>query len=79
MELKKILTGNFGAELTLKMYELNLFTYFGITEKANVDEFKRVSKLSRDLNIVLHHMTLLSAFLYSSDQVLYFTLYIKNY
>jgi hypothetical protein len=41
-EWKKILSGNFGGPLTLKMIEVGLAPYVGLPEDPNIEEMERV-------------------------------------
>ncbi|XP_019931854.3 CCA tRNA nucleotidyltransferase 1, mitochondrial isoform X1 [Aedes albopictus] len=43
-EWKKILSGNFGCNLTIKMIDCGLAPHMGLPEKPNTDEFKAVFK-----------------------------------
>lgn len=68
MELKKILTGNFGANLINIMYDLELAQYMGLPTKANLSELHRVFERSQSLHP--HPVTVLSALFQDESDVL---------
>lgn len=69
-ELQKIITGNFGGELLIKMVECGVGQYIGFPESFNCDNLRLVYKRCEEAGLApkdLHHMTLLAAGL-SSEQ-----------
>ncbi|XP_058172246.1 CCA tRNA nucleotidyltransferase 1, mitochondrial [Anopheles ziemanni] len=62
-EWKKILTGNFGVELTEEMLKQQLASYIGLPESPNIDEFLRVSEKVRAIDKKVQPITLVSALL----------------
>ena len=70
MEWKKILSGNFSRELTLKMIEVGLAPYIGLPERPDVTEFNRVLSRAEQLGLSLEPTAKLAAFLSSEAEVL---------
>ena len=70
MEWKKILSGNFPQELTLKMIEVGLAPYIGLPERPNVTEFTRVLTRAVELGISLEPTVKLAAFLDTEADVM---------
>ena len=69
MEWKKILSGNFSRELTLKMIEVGLAPYIGLPERPDVTEFNRVLSRAEQLGLSLEPTAKLAAFLSSEAEV----------
>ncbi|ETN66594.1 CCA-adding enzyme [Anopheles darlingi] len=69
-EWKKILTGNFGTELTTEMIKCNLAVHCGLPESPNVDEFIHVSENVRAFSGKLEPMTLVAALLHTQDDAI---------
>ena len=69
-EWKKILEGNFGGELTLKMIHVRLSKYIGLPENTNTEEFEKVYRLSQKNGIKLQPMTLIAALLNTEEEML---------
>jgi len=70
MEWKKILTGNFSKELTLKMISVGLAPYIGLPDTPNVAQFELVLSRCRDLGISLEPTVSLAALLDTEEQVM---------
>jgi len=70
MEWKKILSGNYSKELTLKMIEVGLAPYIGLPVRPNVTEFSRVLTRSEQLGISLEPTAKLAAFLDTEADVM---------
>ena len=70
MEWKKILSGNFSKELTLKMIEVGLAPYIGLPERPDVTEFDRVLTRAEQFGISLEPTVKLAAFLSSEADVM---------
>ena len=70
MEWKKILSGNFPQELTLKMIEVGLAPYIGLPQRPNVTEFTRVLTRAEKLGISLEPTAKLAAFLDTETDVM---------
>jgi hypothetical protein len=68
-ELKKILTGRFFDTVMLKMLELNVGQYIGLPENLNVLKFQELCAKSRALNLNLHPIALMSAFVHDEAEV----------
>ncbi|XP_052868450.1 CCA tRNA nucleotidyltransferase 1, mitochondrial [Anopheles cruzii] len=66
-EWKKILTGNFGTELTVTMIKCGLAPHCGLPESANVEQFVRVSERVRSINGKMQPMTVASALLHTPE------------
>jgi len=69
-ELKKILSGNFAGELTLRMIDLGLGKYIGFPDEPDTEEFSRIWNRCKELNIRLESQSLLAALFKSEAEVL---------
>uniref|UniRef100_A0A182JGI0 Poly A polymerase head domain-containing protein n=1 Tax=Anopheles atroparvus TaxID=41427 RepID=A0A182JGI0_ANOAO len=76
-EWKKILSGNFGTELTEQMLKCQLASYIGLPESPNIEEFQRVSERVRAIDKKLQPITLLSALLHSPEDAVNLNLRLK--
>lgn len=64
VELQKIINGNFGGELLIKMVECGVGKHVGLPETFNSDNVREVYRRCEEVGLVLkdvHHMTLLAA------------------
>jgi len=68
-EFKKILSGNYAEELTLKMLELGLAPYVGLPVNYDVEEFVAVSRRISSLNLPVNAITLLTGLLRTEEEV----------
>ncbi|XP_066597739.1 CCA tRNA nucleotidyltransferase 1, mitochondrial-like [Prorops nasuta] len=62
-EWEKILKGNYGCELTLKLIECGIAPYCGLPENPNTEEFQKIYHECSSRNIPLKPMTLVSLLL----------------
>ncbi|XP_034944284.1 CCA tRNA nucleotidyltransferase 1, mitochondrial [Chelonus insularis] len=69
-EWSKILEGNFGMELTIKMIECNLGKYIGLPENIDLDNFRQICQRARSNNMVLHPATMIVSMLKDEKEVL---------
>ncbi|XP_053680098.1 CCA tRNA nucleotidyltransferase 1, mitochondrial [Anopheles nili] len=76
-EWKKILSGNFGIELTETMVKCQLAPYIGLPASPNVDELIRVSKLVAAIDSNLQPITVLSALLNSPEDAVNLNMRLK--
>ena len=65
MEWKKILSGRFSRELTLKMIEVGLGPYIGLPEQPDTEQFSKVLTQSEHLGLELEPMAKMAALLRS--------------
>jgi len=70
MEWKKILSGRFSQELTLKMIEVGLGPYIGLPDDPNTEQFSKVLTQSEHLGLDLEPMAKMAALLKSHDEVM---------
>jgi len=70
MEWKKILTGNYAKELTIKMMEVGLGPFIGLPDEPDIEEFQKVMKLSESNQAQLGPTALLAALLKDQTQVM---------
>ncbi|KAG7159241.1 CCA tRNA nucleotidyltransferase 1, mitochondrial-like [Homarus americanus] len=71
VELQKIITGNYGGDLLIKMVECGLNPYIGFPENLDCDNVRCVYKRCEEANIQvkeMHHMTLLASGLSSEEE-----------
>ncbi|XP_053650935.1 CCA tRNA nucleotidyltransferase 1, mitochondrial [Cherax quadricarinatus] len=64
VELRKIITGNYGDDLLVKMVECGIGPYIGFPENFNCDNMRTVYKKCKEAGIPIkemHHMTLLAS------------------
>lgn len=71
-ELKKILCGNFAAEIVEKMINLGIGLHIGFPEKGNLDELHKLASHLKEKQIEVHVVTFLCAALVTEDQFLAF-------
>uniref|UniRef100_A0A182W0W7 Poly A polymerase head domain-containing protein n=1 Tax=Anopheles minimus TaxID=112268 RepID=A0A182W0W7_9DIPT len=76
-EWKKILSGNFGIELTEAMINCKLAPHMGLPESPNVEEFLRVSKTVRAFDPQLQPITVLSALLNTPEDAVNLNMRLK--
>ena len=69
-EWAKILNGNFGSELTLKMIELGLAPLIGLPESPNVQEFDQVTSKAKKSGLDLHPITKIAALLATEEEMM---------
>ncbi|KAK0163725.1 hypothetical protein PV328_002428 [Microctonus aethiopoides] len=69
-EWSKILEGNFGVELTLKMIECNLTNFIGLPKNPNTENFVNICTRAKSKNLILHPVTMISAMLKDSREVM---------
>jgi len=70
MEWKKILTGNYAKELTLKMIEVGLGSFIGLPSEPDTAEFERVATLCESSGASLQPTALLAALLKDQSEVM---------
>ncbi|XP_040571341.1 CCA tRNA nucleotidyltransferase 1, mitochondrial isoform X1 [Lepeophtheirus salmonis] len=73
MEWKKILSGSFGSDLTLKMIECQLGSYIGLPQNPNIKGFRSAwnNTVKDNISTLEHPISLLATLLYSEDDVLH--------
>lgn len=69
-EWKKILSGNLGGPLTLKMVEIGLGPYIGLPEKPNVERMDTAYRELTERQIVVHPVTLLTTLLENDKEMM---------
>ncbi|KAK8392368.1 hypothetical protein O3P69_014614 [Scylla paramamosain] len=80
VELQKIITGNFGGELLVKMVECGVGVHVGLPETFNCANVKAVYERCQKAGLApkdLHHMTLLASGLSSVEECVKFIVRIK--
>jgi len=70
MEWKKILSGRFSRELTLKMIQVGLGPYIGLPEHPDTEQFSKVLTQSEQQDLDLEPMTKMAALLRSQEEVM---------
>jgi len=70
-EWRKILVGEHGADLTLKMIELGLTEQIGLPLNPDTVEFQKISARCQELGIRLQPQTLLAALLKDQEEVMH--------
>ncbi|XP_040175135.1 CCA tRNA nucleotidyltransferase 1, mitochondrial isoform X1 [Anopheles arabiensis] len=76
-EWKKILSGNFGIELTEAMINCQLAPHMGLPDAPNVPEFLRVAKQVRSFDPKLQPITVLSALLNTPEDAVNLNMRLK--
>lgn len=70
MEWKKILSGRFSRELTLKMIQVGLGSYIGLPEQPDTEQFSKVLTQSEQQDLDLEPMTKMASLLKSQEEVM---------
>ena len=68
-ELRKILGGKFFDSVTLKLLELGAGQFIGLSENPNVSEFQKLCFNVKNLDLKIHPITFMSAFLRDQNEV----------
>uniref|UniRef100_A0A182QZM7 Poly A polymerase head domain-containing protein n=1 Tax=Anopheles farauti TaxID=69004 RepID=A0A182QZM7_9DIPT len=76
-EWKKILSGNFGIELTKTMIGCQLAPFMGLPDPPNVEEFLKVSKTVQAIDKKLQPITVLSALLNTPEDAVNLNMRLK--
>ncbi|XP_065086311.1 CCA tRNA nucleotidyltransferase 1, mitochondrial [Ochlerotatus camptorhynchus] len=77
-EWKKILSGNFGCDLTIKMLDSGLAPHMGLPEKPNTDEFLKTFKNVESVQAgEIQPITVLSALLQTPEEAITLNLRLK--
>ncbi|XP_062564049.1 CCA tRNA nucleotidyltransferase 1, mitochondrial [Armigeres subalbatus] len=77
-EWKKIIVGNFGCDLTIKMINCGLASYIGLPEEPNKEEFEAVFKQAQSVQAGdIQPITVLSALLKTPDDAIELNLRLK--
>ncbi|XP_040567283.1 CCA tRNA nucleotidyltransferase 1, mitochondrial [Lepeophtheirus salmonis] len=73
MEWKKILSGSFGCDLTLKMIECQLGSYIGLPQNPNVKVFRSAwnNTVKDNISTLEHPISLLATLINTEDDVLH--------